>query len=217
VAIVETCPYSVEEYLSSGRQIRLPRPNCPACGSPMSFWSGYWRWVRTAGRCARMWVPRARCTPCRVSHGVLPDFCLLRRLDVATAVGAVLVAVLDGGLGVRTAAGQAGVPHTTAREWVRRFAARSAVITDGFALPAEADGTPDPPPAGEPGRVALAAVRRAWQAATRRDGPGPTLWPFAARISAGALLAATTSSPWRTGPDRRVMPRAPSTPSGWRG
>jgi transposase-like protein len=179
VAIVETCPYSVEEYLSSGRQIRLPRPNCPACGSPMSFWSGYWRWVRTAGRCARMWVPRARCTPCRVSHGVLPDFCLLRRLDVATAVGAVLVAVLDGGLGVRTAAGQAGVPHTTAREWVRRFAARSAVITDGFALPAEADGTPDPPPSGEPRRVALAAVRgrgRPQPAAMvpgQRCGPSP--------------------------------------------
>jgi transposase-like protein len=197
VAIVEACPYSVEEYLSRGRQLRLPRPDCPACGSPMSFWSGYWRWVRAGGRCARMWVPRVRCSPCRVSHGVLPDFCLLRRLDLAAEVGAVLVAVLDGGLGVRTAAARAGVPHTTARGWVRRFAARSAALADGFTMPAEVDSPPDPPPAGEPGRAALAAVRRAWRAAT---DPGPTLWPFAARVSAGALLA----------PPPRSRPGAPA-------
>jgi hypothetical protein len=157
-----------------------------------------------------MWVPRVRCRRCHVSHAVLPDFCLLRRLDLAAAVGEVLVAVLDGGLGVRPAAVRAGVPHTTARGWVRRFAARSAVLTLGFTSLAGSGDEPDPTPPGEAGRAALAAVRRAWRAAgPRRDGHGPTLWCFATRVSAGALLGTTTSPPWRTVADGRVMPRAP--------
>ena len=68
----------------------LPRPVCPPCAGPLVFWSGYWRYVRTAGRCRKMFVPRLRCGPCRVTHALLPAFALARRLDVAEAFGAVI-------------------------------------------------------------------------------------------------------------------------------
>lgn len=35
-----------------------------------------------------IWVRRSRCVPCRVSHCLLPAFCLLRRLYGAEAIGA---------------------------------------------------------------------------------------------------------------------------------
>jgi len=43
-----------------------------------------------AGRCRKIFVPRLRCAPCRVSHALLPAFVLAWRLDVAEAVGAVI-------------------------------------------------------------------------------------------------------------------------------
>ena len=56
------------------------------------------------------------------THALLPAFCLLNRLDAAGAIGAVIEAVADGRSGVRPAALSVGVPHTTARGWVRAFA-----------------------------------------------------------------------------------------------
>src|SRR5260221_5994201 len=91
----------------------------------MGLWSGYWRYVRAAGRCRKMFVPRERCGCCRVSHALLPAFVLAWRLDTAEAVGAVIGQVAGGACGVRPAAARAGVPHTTARGWGRPFGARA--------------------------------------------------------------------------------------------
>src|SRR6266540_1506697 len=95
VAIVWPCPLSVEEYQAAGRGVRVPRADCPECDRPMVFWSGYQRYLRDGcGRIWRVWVVRARCRWCRVTHALLPSFALLGRVDVVWVIGAVLVAGL---------------------------------------------------------------------------------------------------------------------------
>ena len=133
MAIVWPCPLPVDAYVAAGRKVEVPRPVCPLCAGPLVFWSGYWRHVRASGRCRKMFVPRLRCGPCRVSHALLPAFVLAWRLDVAETVGAVIGQVAGGVCGVRPAAARAGVPDTTARGWVRRFRARAAELGVVFA------------------------------------------------------------------------------------
>ena len=81
MAIVWPCPLPVDAYVAAGRRAEFPRPACPLCRAPMVFWSGYRRYVRAAGRCRKIFVPRLRCVPCRVSHALLPAFVLAWRLD----------------------------------------------------------------------------------------------------------------------------------------
>ena len=100
VAIVWPCPLTVDAYVAAGREVEFPRPGCPLCAGPLVFWSGYWRHVRAAGRCQKIFVPRLRCGPCRVSHALLPAFVLAWRLDVAETVGAVIAEVAGGKCGV---------------------------------------------------------------------------------------------------------------------
>src|SRR6266511_904093 len=119
VAIVWPCPWSVEEYQAAGRGVRVPRADCPDCGQPMVFWSGYRRYVRL-GRVWRVWVARAKCRPCGVTHALLPSFLLLRRLDMVEVIGVALERVVAG-VGVRPVAAGLGVPHTTIRDWWRRL------------------------------------------------------------------------------------------------
>jgi hypothetical protein len=73
-----------------------PQQDCPSCAGPLMFWSGYRCHVRTAGRRWKIFVPGLRCTPCRVSHALLPAFTLAWRLDVAETVGAVIGQVTGG-------------------------------------------------------------------------------------------------------------------------
>jgi hypothetical protein len=98
---------AVDAYARAGREVGFPRPDCPACAEPLVFWSGYRRYVREAGRCVRIFVPRLRCGPCRVTHALLPAFALAWRLDSAEVVGAVIAEVASGRCGVRPAAGRA--------------------------------------------------------------------------------------------------------------
>src|SRR5947209_362103 len=103
----------------------------------MIFWSGYWRFTRTeAGRC---WVKRARGTSCGMSHGLLPSFALVRRLDEVRVVGRALAGVVSG-CGMRPLARELEVPHETLRGWQRRYRARSPTLAAGFAALAVALG-----------------------------------------------------------------------------
>ena len=90
MAIVWPCPISVDAYVVAGRSALVPRAACPSCQRLMGWWSGYERSVRIAGRCRRLWLPRARCSPCGVSHALVPSFLLVGRLDVVENVGIVL-------------------------------------------------------------------------------------------------------------------------------
>jgi hypothetical protein len=211
--MVWPCPLTVDAYASMGRAVRVPRPECPSCLVPVVFWSGYWRHVRASGRCRKMFVPRLRCGPCRVSHALLPAFVLAWRLDVAETVGTVLAEVAGGGCGVRPAAARAGVPDTTVRGWVRRFRARAAELGVVFAaLAVDLGGEAICPPA-EAGRFALAAVTAAFDAAAALPGwLAVGLWRFASAVSGGRLIAANTVSPFLIVGRRRFMPPIPSVP-----
>jgi hypothetical protein len=210
VAIVWPCPLPVDAYAAAGRRVEFPRPGCPLCAGPLVFWSGYWRHVRAAGRCRKVFVPRLRCGPCGVSHALLPAFVLAWRLDVAETVGAVIAEVAGGGCGVRPAAARAGVPHTTARGWVRRFSARAGELGTAFAaLAVELGGDAVRPPA-EAARFALAGIRAAFGAAAGLPGwLAVGVWRFASSVSGGRLIAASTGSPYLVAGRRRFMPPVP--------
>lgn len=210
MAIVWRCPLSVDEYVAAGRDIEVPRPDCVGCAAPMSFWSGYLRSVRDVGGCRRVWVRRARCRPCRASHVLVPSFCLVGRLDVVEVVGEVITEVVGGASGVRPVAARLGVPHTTARDWVRRFCRRASVLAAGFAaLAVELTGWA-PTLGGGSGRDALDAIGAAFAAARSRAGPwSATRWVFAALVTGGRLLGTNTNPPWSVFGNRRFIPPVP--------
>jgi Domain of unknown function (DUF6431) len=213
LAIVWACPLPVDAYVMAGRDVEVPRPACPSCARPLVFWSGYWRHVRAAGRCRKLFVPRLRCGPCRVTHALLPAFVLAWRLDVAEAVGAVIGQVGGGTCGVRPAAARLSVPDTTARGWVRRFRACAPELGVAFAaLAVDLGGEAIRPPA-EAGRFALTAIAAAFEAASALPGwLAVGLWRFASSVSGGRLIAASTTSPWLVVGRRRLMPPVPSAP-----
>jgi hypothetical protein len=211
VAIVWPCPLSVDAYVAAGREAEFPRPGCPSCAGPLVFWSGYLRHVRAGGRCRRIFVPRLRCGPCRVTHALLPAFVLAWRLDVAETVGAVITEVASGAGGVRPAAARAGVPYTTARGWVRRFTARGLELGVAFAALAAELGGEVIRPAADAAGFALAAVTAAFDGACGLPGWFQLgLWRFASAVSGGSLIAANKSSPYLIVGKRRFMPPVPS-------
>ena len=215
MAMVWPCPLPVDAYVAAGREVEFPRPACPACRAPMVLWAGYWRHVRAAGRCRKIFVPRLRCGCCRVSHALLPAFVLAWRLDVAETVGAVIAQVAGGVCGVRPAAARAGVPYTTARGWVRRFCVRAGELGTAFAaLAVELGGEPVVPrPAADPRGFALAAIGAAFGAAAGLPGwLAVGCWRFASSVSGGRLIAANTGSPFLVVGRRRFMPPVPSAP-----
>jgi len=125
-----------------------------------------------------------------VTHVLLPVVALARRLDVAELIGGALLAKASG-RGCRAIAGELGLPPTTVRGWLRRFAERAELVRSHFTrLAHELDpALGGIEPRGSPTADALEAVGVAAAAAVRRLGPGPVWW-FAAGASGGRLLAA---------------------------
>jgi hypothetical protein len=161
-----------------------------------------------------MFVPRERCGRCGVSHALLPAFLLAWRLDTAEAAGAVIEEVAGGACGVRPAAERAGVPHTTARGWLRRFRARAAAAGVAFAALAVELGGEAIRPAADPGRFAVAAIGAAFEAACSLPGWAVHgRWRFASSVSGGRLIAATITSPFLIVGRRRFMPPIPPLPA----
>jgi len=178
----------------------------------MRPWSGYQRWVRSGGGVWRVWVRRAKCRSCGVTHALLPSFALLRRLDAVWVIGAALERAA-GGAGLRVVAAGLGVPHTTVRDWWRRFRVRAPVLVAGLCalvvelggLVAALDGAVE--------RACLAALEMVAAGVRRRLGvAAPAPWPLAAMVSGGGWLGATTSPPWAGHGGRRWLPPEPRTP-----
>ena len=152
MSMVWPCPLTVECTRGRAGRCRSLVLSARVRG-PVVFWSGYRRMsvgravpedLRAAGRCGR----------CGVTHAC-PAFALAWRLDAADAAGAVIGQVAGGGRGP-PGGGRGGVPHTTARGWVRGFAARAGELAVSFsALAVELGGrgpaAPDPP-GGSPWR-----------------------------------------------------------------
>ncbi|MGH8974730.1 MAG: hypothetical protein ACRD0C_16205 [Acidimicrobiia bacterium] len=177
----------------------------------MIFWSGYERDVRV-GRARRIWVRRAKCRRCGVSHALIPAFCLLGRLDgVAVILGA--LARVAAGATVVVVAGAIDVPYTTVRDWRRRHLARSEVLAAGFAaMTVRWSGVA---PVLSPGSEAasMEALGAAWEAARRcLEGRLPVMGRWWSLVTGGASLAATRDPPWIGGGDWGLMPPVPLRP-----
>jgi transposase-like protein len=207
MAIVWPCTLSVDAYAAAGKEVVVPRADCPSCAQPMTFWSGYSRFVRHEGRAHKIWVPRGQCAPCDATHALLPGFVARNRLDSIETIGAALGPVVSGQDGVRTAADRLGVPHTTVRGWVRSFGRRAASLAVSFAALAVELGGTALTPLPDPRRYALAAIAAAWRAASALPGwLGVHPWRFCSSVCGATLVATNTNSPYLIVGRRRFMP-----------
>jgi hypothetical protein len=209
--MVWPCSLSVEMYVAAGRDVAVSRPSCESCAEPMVFWSGYERSVRAEGRCHRLWIVRARCAPCRVSHALIPNFLLVSRLDVVDVIGQALEGVASETMSIGRAAGVLDVPFTTVRGWVRRFTATAPVWWSAFSsLTVEFGGTI---PKGWPTVVPAAAIAAmGWAhaaASARHELRTGSLWSFVSVVCGGRLVTTNTDPPWRVFGNRRFIPPTP--------
>lgn len=122
---------------------------------------------------------------------LLGEDTLIRRRDAVEVIGAALVAKAAG-RGQRHSAVVLGVPASTVRGWLRRFAREAEAIRAFFTVLAH---RLDPllaavAPLGSVLADAVEAVAVAARAAVQRFGPRPP-WAFASAASGGALLANT--------------------------
>jgi hypothetical protein len=127
MSIVWAWASSVEAYAALGKTVVVSRAVCPSCRGQMVFWSGYWRHVRVDANTGwRIWVRRGRCSSCRVSHALLPSFCLAERGFGVEVIGPA-VKEMAGGRGTGSVARAVGVAQSTVRGWCRRHRERSRV------------------------------------------------------------------------------------------
>ncbi|MGO9208181.1 MAG: DUF6431 domain-containing protein [Candidatus Limnocylindrales bacterium] len=207
MAIVWPCTLSVDAYAAAGREVEVPRAQCPSCLEPMMFWSGYSRFVRHEGGAHKIWIPRGACAPCGGTHALLPAFVARNRLDSIETIGAALESVTSGENGVRPAADRLGVPHSTVRGWVRSFGRRAASLAVSFAALAVELGGTALTPLPDPRRYALAAMTAAWRAGSALPGwltVHP--WRFCSAVCGAALVVTNTNSPYLIVGRRRFMP-----------
>jgi hypothetical protein len=195
MAIVWPTELDVDMYVAAGREVVVPRPDCPRCRQPMPFWGWYERDVRVSAEVIhRLSVRRARC--CEGTHALLPGFLTWGRLDAVEVIGSALE-TMCGGVGMRRSAGGLGLAHTTVRDWRRRFACRAELLAVGFSRFCVAVGDLAPRIGGRPEAVAVAAAKAAWSAARRRFGDGVGgLWRLANAVVGGHLLSTNMDPPW---------------------
>lgn len=207
MAMVWPCPLSVDEYAAAGRDVAVPRAACPDCGTPMTFRSGYWR-MADRGR-LRFFVCRGQCRLCDRSHALLPAFCLVGRLDRVEVIGAVLARVAAG-VGVRPAAAEVGVPHTTARDWRRRHRARAPALAVGVAGLVAALGGPPLRLSADPELASVEVAGACWTVVRRRFGDGtPSLWRLWSLVTGGRALGSATNPPTTAAGGWVLMPSSP--------
>ena len=147
--------------------------------------------MRWRGVVERRRPRRSRCGVCAVTHVLISADTLLRRRDGVSVIGAALVAKVAG-VGHRVVAVLAGVPVSTARGWLRRFAVNAEQIRVWFTVLGH-DLDPMLAPIGATATAmgdALEAVGVAARAASLRLGPVEA-WLFASTASRGRLLSNT--------------------------
>jgi hypothetical protein len=144
-----------------------------------------------------------------VTHALLPSFVLARRVDVVEVIGAALERAMAG-VGVRPIAAGLGVPHSTVRDWWRRFASRAGLLAAGLGAVAVEVGAALPVRVGDVQGAVLGALEVVRARVSRRLGrAAPGRWQLAGLLTGGGLLGATTSPPW---PGRRGLGWMPPVP-----
>ena len=143
-----------------------------------------------------IFIRRAKCRSCAVTHALIPAFLLTRRFDPVGTIGQALARAVAG-IGMRRIAADLGVAHATARDWRRRYRARAPTLAAGFAALAVELGGVAPDLNPHPETAALEALAAAFGQARRRFGPSiASLWRFGALVTGGGMLATTTTPPW---------------------
>jgi len=195
LSIVWPCALDLWTYVQLGQLVEVGEHACTGCGKQLARWGGYWRWVR--GRSTgRLWIRRGRCSRCRRSHALLPDFLLERRLDEVEVIGHALALGIASGLGMRSVANRLGVPMTTAREWRRCFSTSSSRPGGGIGGSCGAAGSGHRLLTTDGEAAALEALGAAWQRARTRFGERlPALWRFWSLISGGQALGTNRGPP----------------------
>jgi Domain of unknown function (DUF6431) len=215
LTIVWACELNVESYAKLGREVEVPRPSCPDCGGAMTWWSWYQRDVREGGLAGivnRLWVRRAMCRRCEITHALLPVFALVRRLDIAATIGTA-VALAVAGKGMGKVGRELGRPRATVRSWRKRHRLRAAVLYAEFAALAVSLGAGAANYSAVLEVAALEALAVAFEQAQRR--PGQVFggaFSFASAVTGGAWLANNTTSPLCSVPGVRLPAQAPSQP-----
>jgi hypothetical protein len=136
-----------------------------------------------------------------MTHVLLPVSGLSRRADVVEVIGAALEMKAIGA-GHRTIAGRLGRPATTVRGWLRRFAARAALVagvfTSHLVAVAEDPAAVLPAPAPTVFADAVAAVIACGMAVRSRFSMVTApIWRVASAVSRGLLLAPGRPPPTR--------------------
>ncbi len=165
------------------------------CGGVLRPWGrARERAVRQVGGGEVRRVPlRSRCLSCRRTHVLLPADSLVRRRDAVGVIGAVLTARARGLSIAKAAAVAVGVPASTVRGWLRRFAVVAGAVWARFtAMAHELDPLLGPVRAtGGPVGDAVEAIGVAARAAALCLGPVEA-WQFVASATEGRLLSNTS-------------------------
>jgi hypothetical protein len=100
--------------------LRAGRLGCPACQGPLRPWGvARERAIRVAWGPDRIVQPRrARCSRCRVTHVLLPDWTVVRRAYEAATIRLVVTEHAHG-MGYRRIALRMRLPESTVRDWLR--------------------------------------------------------------------------------------------------
>ena len=202
MAIIWPCPLSASSYAAAGRAITVLPQACPGCNGQLTWWGGYWRWVRGRGPAEhRVWIRRGWCARCRRTQALLPAFLFVRRLDENAVIGSALTLAVAGA-GARRVARHLALPHTTVRDWWRRACARAPTLLAALlSLATSVDPAPVDSKADGLSGV-LEALASAWQRARQRLGARLSdRWGFWSLISGGLVLGTNTSPlfPGRSG------------------
>jgi Homeodomain-like domain len=198
VLMVDSDPGRVELALGAG-DLACPDPGCGGVLGPWGWARSRWRRGR-GGVQQRLRPRRSRCRVCRATHVLLPVSGLLRRVDLVEVIGAALLARARQ-VSLRQIAAELGVPLSTVRGWLGRFAERAALIAGHFArLAAWLDPSAVvSEPRGSPLVGAVEAIGVAAVAAARRLGAHTGPFEFASGATGGRLLANTNApfpAPW---------------------
>ena len=194
LAIVWPCRLSVVEYAAAGKRIDVPEQACPVCGTRLTGWSGYRRWLRDETD-QRIWIRRGRCATCPTTHALLPDFVHARRLDAVDVIGAALELGIAGA-GMHRVAVRLGLAHSTVRDWRRRHRARAPALLAHLAAVAVSLGAElrDLPARAEAAALhALGAI--AEQVRRRLAERVPGTWRLWNAICGGWPLGTNTGPP----------------------
>ena len=196
VAMVWVCRLGVDAYAELGRQLDIPRFDCPVCGKPMFLWGFYRRYLRVGTWCKWVWIRRQRCQACRRSHAVLPEFVTYGRLDGVGVIGKGIEAMVMTGGGARAVAGDLGLAHSTVRDWRRRFRTRAELLAMGIAGVVVALAGTLPRLSADPEHAALQAMAAAWAVVAARRAVVGSAFSLANLICGSHLLSTIMQPPW---------------------